>query len=421
MSFTIVERLVTFWLAYFYLDERSPGHVPISATAFFGVLWIGRLVDAVTDPLVASFSDRTRHRLGRRRLFMLAGGLPMCCFGALIFFPPPSRSTLACALYLALTLGLFWACFTVYAVAFLALMSELATTHRTRVQLATMKAFAALLAAALVFVLSPQLIGPLGFGRMVLVMALLALVTAYVPVLGIDEAAHAVSGSSSAPLLRSMRLVLADRPFQRYLISFLLFWLGFNVVTTGIPFYVRHLLGEQESSAGTLMGFTFAGAALAFLPLGRLALHLGLRRSYLLCMLLFTAILSLIYFWDSPPLGLAPSTVARSVMALAGLPVAGLLVIPDAIVSRLSRLAAEREGQGREAMYFGFQGFCLKLTFGLSGSLMGLLFDLFGKGGSSGKLGLKLTGPAGALCVLLGLFLFWKYPGGAQEILDEMR
>jgi len=420
ISFTIVERLLTLWLAFYYLDEASPGHVALSASAFFGILWIGRIADAVTDPLVASLSDRARSRLGRRRTFMLCGGLPMCLFGMLVFFPP-AASVPVVALFLGAGLCLFWACFTIYAVAYLALMSELAATHRTRVHLATLKASAALLGAALVFVLSPHLVALVGFGPMVALLAGIALLFAYVPVLGVDERRYASSRRSTTPLWSSVRLTLTDRPYQRYLVSFLLFWLGFNFVTTGIPFYVRHLLQQPESTAGSLLGFTFGAALVCFALINRLALRIGLRRTYLLCMAAFALVLPLIYLWEMPPLGLSRLALARAVMALAGIPVAGLFAIPDAIVSRLSRAAADQEGEGREAMYFGVQGFCLKLAFGLSGSLMGLLFDLFGKGGSQANLGLKLTAPVGGLLVATGMLLFWRFPGGAEELLDDVR
>jgi len=419
VSYTVLERLLTMWLAFYYLDPSSPAHIPLSASAFFGLLWIGRLVDAVTDPTLAALSDRARVALGRRRIFMACSGLPMCLLGALLFFPP-TASTATISIYLAALISLFWAAFTAYAVAYLALMSELATDHRTRVNLATLKAAGTMGGLVLVFVLSPQLVGALGFRTMVALVAGAALIAAYVPVLGVDEPRWAANRPSTLQLMRSIRLTLADAPFTRYLVAFLLFWLGFNVVTSGVPFYVRNLIGMPEAAVTHLMVATFGAALLAFFGVNRLCLSIGLWRSFLACMLLFALVLPLIYTLDLPATAEGRLWLAVVVMGLAGVPVAGLLVIPDAIVSRLARAAAQRHGDGQEAMYFGVQGFCLKLTFGLSGSLMGLLFDLFGKGGgAAGNLGLKLTGPVAAVLVAVGMLVFWRFPGGAQELLNE--
>jgi GPH family glycoside/pentoside/hexuronide:cation symporter len=340
----------------------------------------------------------------------------MCLFGALVFFPPASGGIALTSSLLALWLSLFWIGFTVYAVAYLALMSEMAPDHRTRVHLATLKATGTMVGVAVVFVLSPLLIRPLGFGGMVTLMAAIAFVTAVVPILGVDENRYATGKASTTPLWRSVRLTLSDRPFVLYLVSYLVFWLGFNVVTTGVPFYVKHLLGRPESAVATLMTVTFGAAVLAFPLVNRVALHLGLRRAFLLSMTVFALVLPLIYLWDQPPFGLSGSTLAYIAMALTGVPLAGLFVLPDAIVSRLSRAAAEAQGEGREAMYFGVQGFCLKLNFGISGSLMGLLFDLFGKGGQSGQLGLKLTAPTAAALVAIGVVVLWR--ARRVEILD---
>ena len=42
----------------------------VSATL---IIFIGKVWDAITDPIVGSLSDRTRSRFGRRRIFFLIG------------------------------------------------------------------------------------------------------------------------------------------------------------------------------------------------------------------------------------------------------------------------------------------------------------------------------------------------------------
>jgi GPH family glycoside/pentoside/hexuronide:cation symporter len=39
------------------------------------LIGIAKIYDAVTDPLMGTISDRTRHRTGRRRPYLLAGAL----------------------------------------------------------------------------------------------------------------------------------------------------------------------------------------------------------------------------------------------------------------------------------------------------------------------------------------------------------
>lgn len=417
-SYTIVERLLNLWLAPHVLDEASPGHVPISASAFGAILWAGRITDAIFDPWIAALSDRSTARMGRRRAFLAVSLAPMCLLAALLFFAPRTASALWPSLFLGVVLCGFWATFTGYALPYLALMSELATSHATRVRLATLKAATTMLGAICVFVLSPYLVAPLGFGGMVAATCGCALILGLVPVLGVDEPRYAASQPATTSLLRSMRLTLGDSAFRRYLVAFLLFWLGFNIVTTTVKFYVVYLLRLEESAVGGLMGVTFGSAFVSFALVNRLALRLGLRRTFSVCLVLFALVLPLIYFFEAPPFGLPRAAFAHVVMGLAGVPLAGLFVIPDAIVSRLSRAAAADDREGREGMYFGVQGFFVKLAFGLSGSLTGLLFDLFGKGGSTPTLGLRLTGPVAGLLAAVGFVAFSRISATDRERLD---
>ena len=55
------------------------------------MLLAGRGVDAVTDPLMGTLSDRTRSRFGRRRPYIVTGSILIAI--ALIFlFNPPAAS-----------------------------------------------------------------------------------------------------------------------------------------------------------------------------------------------------------------------------------------------------------------------------------------------------------------------------------------
>ena len=51
-------------------------------------LFIGLLIDAVSGPIVGSFSDNFRHRLGRRHPFMYASAVPFAVSIYLLFSPP---------------------------------------------------------------------------------------------------------------------------------------------------------------------------------------------------------------------------------------------------------------------------------------------------------------------------------------------
>ena len=51
-------------------------------------LTIGRLWDAVSDPLMGAISDRTRSRMGRRRPYIIFGSIPMALTYIAMWTPP---------------------------------------------------------------------------------------------------------------------------------------------------------------------------------------------------------------------------------------------------------------------------------------------------------------------------------------------
>ena len=116
-----------------------------------------------------------------------------------------------------------------------------------------------------------------------------------------------------------------------------------------------------------------------------------------------------IYFLGQPLFGLTPQMFGYILMALMGIPVSAIFVVPDAIVAAVSDLEERLSGQRREAMYFGAQGFILKLALGLSTVITGGLLDYFGKTVEQ-PLGIQLTGPVAALFIVVGAIIFFYYP-----------
>jgi GPH family glycoside/pentoside/hexuronide:cation symporter len=53
------------------------------------VLLIGRVWDAVNDPIIGTISDRLKTRWGRRRPMFLFGALPFALTFILVFYAPP--------------------------------------------------------------------------------------------------------------------------------------------------------------------------------------------------------------------------------------------------------------------------------------------------------------------------------------------
>ena len=107
----IINGLITTYLLTFYIPTNSDTTLPqffLRAALVMAVIrGIGTVIDAVTDPWVASLSDNCKHRLGRRIPFMRWSAIPygLCCL--LVFFPPVGGVSWINAVWVGVMLALY--------------------------------------------------------------------------------------------------------------------------------------------------------------------------------------------------------------------------------------------------------------------------------------------------------------------------
>ena len=99
---------------------------PVAMGILFGV---GRLWDAVTDPMAGLWSDRTEHRWGRRRPWLAASAVPIALFGLMIWSPPATLGTTALIAWMAVAVLGFNTAMTMFLTPHQALGAELTSDH----------------------------------------------------------------------------------------------------------------------------------------------------------------------------------------------------------------------------------------------------------------------------------------------------
>ncbi len=408
-GFSLIDRVLITWLFYYYITSPLEGVEALMPPFAFGIImFLGRAIDAVADPVIARWSDNYSGRMGRRMPFMLFSGVAYAAVFVFLFYPPVAENSPLNSVYLAVMLALYFTLFTAYVGPYLALLPELARTLQDRVDLATFRAVFMLLGVGIALIGSGILIGMFGFHGMVWIMAALGLVLLYLPFV-IKEKDYADSEPATLGLVEALKTTYQNKPFLIYLVGNVTFWLGFNIITLNLPLYVTVLLKGTEEQTSIYFGIAF-GVALLFFPLINIASKkIGLKPVMMFALIAFMVLLPLFYIMGQPVFGLTPELFGYILLGLVGLPVGVILIVPDAIVAEVSDLEGKLSGQKREAMYFGAQGFVLKLALGLSTVISGALLQLFGSTIAQ-PLGIQLTGPVSALFILIGVIVFSRYP-----------
>ncbi len=412
-GFSLIDRVLITWLFYYYITSPLEGVEALMPPFAFGIImFLGRAIDAVADPVIARWSDNYKGRLGRRMPFMLFSGVAYAAVFVLLFYPPVAETSALNTVYLAVLLAIYFSLFTAYVCPYLALLPELARSNKDRVDLSTFRAVFMLLGVGIALIGSGILIGILGFHGMVWALAALGLVLLYIP-LTIKERDYAEAIPATLGLVEAIKTTFKNHAFVIYLVGNVTFWLGFNIITLNLPLYVTVLLGGTEDEASIYFGLAFVVALLFFPAVNILSKKAGLKPVMMFALVAFMVLLPLFFFLGQPVFGLTPEVFGYILMALAGLPLAVIFIVPEAIVAAVSDLEEKLSGQRREAMYFGAQGFILKLALGLSTVITGGLLQLFGSTVDQ-PLGIQLTGPVSALFILIGVIVFRHYP--EQEV-----
>ena len=161
---TMLTSVVVTWLLYYATGSHQGAAAGGAGHGLFGLgMAVGRIADALADPFVGRWSDRTRTRLGRRLPFVLGGAIPLGLLFVLLWLPYTDASLLARAVRVAVTLTAFFAVYTVVVCPYLAMLPEIAVDPRTRLRLATWQAAGSVLGGGAVVLFAPRLFDELGY------------------------------------------------------------------------------------------------------------------------------------------------------------------------------------------------------------------------------------------------------------------
>ena len=97
-----VNSAILFFLMIFYTDGAL-----IAPALAANALLVGKIWDAINDPLFGWLSDRTSSRFGKRRVYMIFGALPLAISIMLLWFVPRGLSDVGVFLWIAFTFILF--------------------------------------------------------------------------------------------------------------------------------------------------------------------------------------------------------------------------------------------------------------------------------------------------------------------------
>lgn len=419
LGWSILTNNITVMLIYFYVPpSNSNMEVLIPQLTIFGIFTVlsliaasGRLLDAITDPLIAFWSDRLQHPKGRRIPFMLYSFLPaaICCI--LIFFPYQRPESSDNIWWLALTQAGFYLFMTAYIVPYNALLPELAPSHDDKIRLSTLLSLAFVI-GIIISSQTPYLAAWLEtwfhwMGKQqslqwaIFIQVSFGTLFLMIPILTVNEQKLLNSQPTTLNFGPALRQIVTDRNFQIFILADFAYFVSLTIVSSSMLYVLTVLLGLEESLGGAVMGLLVVVSLLFYPTVGGLVKRFGKKPLVVASLFIQGLLLFCIYFFGR--LSLDPHVQIFGFAALAAIPAAYLSILPYAIIANLAKRDTDKTGQQKEAMYFAARNFSTKLgqTVGI---MIFAILTIFGKDPGD-DIGIRLSAIfGGMLCVIAGIF-----------------
>jgi GPH family glycoside/pentoside/hexuronide:cation symporter len=329
------------------------------------------------DPLAGIASDRIRSRWGRRRPFMLVGGLLTVATFVLLFHvpglaAPALRAAYVCAVYtLALT------AFSAFSVPYLTMGAEMTPDTHERTRLMGFRV--AFMATGLIVSgyagAIRELGGPgaAGYALMAWIMGALCLVTMMTSVFTTARAPYYDRHETTLPVMAQFRLALENRPFLLLLGTTFLERLAEGTGYATLVYFQVYVLKQSMQMLGTLVLF-IAVPGIVSQPLWvAAARRFGKRPTFVATLTIYCAVFAL---WLVP----RPDQTALILLlgALNGLFNSAFILTALSMLTDAIAYDRDRTGLNREGAFVGVWLANEKVAFAVGTLIVGGVLAWFG-------------------------------------------
>ena len=426
----ITANISIFFLLVFFTNVAG-----IPAGLAGSILMIGKIWDAVNDPMVGVLTDKTRsRRWGRRLPWLLYGAIPFGVFFFLQWIVPrfsnqPSGNIWPLFWYYVGIGVLSQVFYTVVNLPYTAMTPELTQDYDERTQLNSFRfAFSiggsilSLLLAKVIFERIPD--RELQYVLLAAICAVISVLSLYACVFGTRdrvlafEARHTQQEQSeSTPLVEQFKIAFSNRPFLYVIGIYLFSWLAVQITASIIPYFVVDCMRLKESDVPTVMIGVQGTALLMLFFWSNLSKRVGKKVVYFMGMSLWIIAQAGLFFLQPGQIGLM---YLLAVMAGVGVSVAYL--VPWSMIPDVIELDELNTGHRREGLFYGFMVLLQKFGLALGLFLVGIALETSGFQEATQGQPLPVqpesalqairiaVGPLPTLSLIGGLFLTYFYP-----------
>lgn len=419
-AFNLYDTVLYAWLPYFYSPPADGGGVAYVSIGVFGIiLATGRILDAVTDPLVGYWSDRTRSRWGRRKPFICISGPILFLTFVLVWHPPVPGQSMVNAAWLGLVLFFYYWAYTGLLIPWLATLPEMSPENDVRMKIVSVGIVIGIMGALVGGGLSGPMIQRFSPVVMALILGTFAFLAGELTLLGVRENPAAAQSRGKAGFTTTIKSVFSDRHVLSFSGMILFVQLTYQLMLMNVPYLTTLVLKQDESMASLLMGEIILLIALST-PFWYLLLKSYPKRRVMRYIILLMALgFGASFFIGRFPL-FSPFVQAVLILPLAAIPMGGMFTASLGLISDLTDYGELKTGSRTEAVYFGIYGIVRKTGWAFCSLILTSAFSLLGYSAAN-PFGVRAIWLICAFCCVIGWLLFIPYRiGDSREETRQM-
>ena len=382
------------------------------------ILFVARLSDVITDPLIGYFSDKTQTRLGRRKPWIVVGSVILMCSAYMLFNPPAGVGNG----YLLLWAVLLWLGWTMVNIPYYAWGAELSQDYNERTLITGWRQLFGFLGNVSVLaipVLSGQFLGYGAtpregltiIGGMVLVLLplIMTLTLWRVPEPNYYGVVH-------KPFLSHARSMFSNGSFMLLFFAFMLMSLGTGWGSATFMLFASFVVDAEGQTQAILLGYYFANVLA--LPLWiKIAAHYGKKETWIAGGVLFVFVTPCFLL-----LGAGDLFWFFVILSFYGIAGGNFGALSMSMKADVIEIAARRSGENLSGAYIAVWSLGQKIVIALSllVALQALELSGFDPSGTNGPEELRAL----SLIYVLPPWLFyaaavlvlWRYPINSERL-----
>lgn len=423
------------YLIYFYQPTEQSG-LPTLITqgyVFAGILTViglikafGHIIDAVSDPLVASLSDKSKNKNGRRIPYMRAFAVPFALSSLLIFWSP-SENPLFNNIWLAVFIWGYYIFYTLYMIPHSALLPEMVkddgklvdayTFHSLFFVVGSMLGYAT---TAIVAIMKNIGLTPIMAWRVTfLIFTVIGVVLLLLPTFVIKEKDYVTSVRPTTPLMQSLKHAFSNKHFRIVTLGQLFEGTGMSFFQACIMYYITELMGIPEEKSIIIMATSIVGSLVLYPFINKWSKRKGKKIPMIVGCVVFAVAEFVICFVDIFPKQYAMPTAIIFALFVS-LPFAVLNILPGSMMADVIRYDTVKTGVNQEGTFSAAKSFVTKLGTSIATMIVPSLVVIGAATGKSvGQKGLLLTAVVGGVFTLFGVVSYVLY--NEKEVLNVIR